>query len=352
MKKYNQIIPKGETVFVGIDLHRRSWHVTVICDGEVICSGAHPPAPEKLLSFLERYRPNRIKAVYEAGYFGFSLYELLNESGIQCTVTPPTLLPMEYGNHVKTDRRDSRKLAYLLSKQMLKAVWVPGPELCTHRQVLRRRQQLMSDRIRVQQRIKSELCFFGHSIANPRGPWSVSFFNRLKEIPFGNSYMNRSFLVLLKEYEYLNQLIEQQTQLLKELSASSLYAEQVQLLRTIPGIGLISAMYLLLELGDISRFARAEQLAAYVGLTPAQYSSGENIRMGRITRCGKSELRAILTEVAWSAIKKDPELRQVYENLKNRRGAKKAIVAVARRLLLRCRRVLLDGKPYRLPVAA
>lgn len=352
MKKYNRIMPEGETVFVGIDLHRLSWHITVICGEEVIFSGAHPPEPEKLLSFLKRYRPNRIEAVYEAGYFGFSLYELLKASGIQCTVTPPTLLPMEYGNHVKTDRRDSRKLAYLLSKKMLKAVWVPDPELCAHRQALRRRQQLMGDRVRVQQRIKSELCFFGLSIANPRGPWTESFYNRLKEIVFENSYMKLSFLSLLNEYEYLNQLIEQQTQLLKDLAVSELYFERVRLLRTVPGIGLLSAMYLLLELGDITRFARAEQLAAYVGLTPSQYSSGENVRMGRITRCGKSELRAILTEVAWTAIKKDPELLKVYENLKFRRGAKKAVVAVARRLLLRCRRVLLDGTPYRLPVAA
>lgn len=352
MKKYNGIIPSGETVFVGIDLHRLSWHITVICCGEMIFSGAHPPEPEKLLNFLKRYRPNRIEAVYEAGYFGFSLYELLNASGIQCTVTPPTLLPMEYGNHVKTDRRDSHKLAFLLSKRMLKAVWVPGPELCAHRQSLRRRQQLMGDRVRVQQRIKSELCFFGLSIANPIGPWTESFFNRLKEIVFDNSYMNQSFMALLNEYEYLNGLIEQQTGLLKELATSELYAERVRLLRTVPGIGLLSALHLLLELGDITRFARAEQLAAYVGLTPSQYSSGENVRMGRITRCGKNDLRAILTEVAWTAIKKDPVLREVYENLKFRRGAKKAIVAVARRLLLRCRRVLLDGTPYRLPVAA
>lgn len=352
MKKYNRICPEGETVFVGIDLHRLSWHITVICSGEVIFSGAHPPEPDKLLNFLKRYRPNRIEAVYEAGYFGFSLYELLNASGVQCMVTPPTLLPMEYGNHVKTDRRDSRKLASFLSKRMLKAVWVPDPDLCAHRQTLRRRQQLMGDRVRVQQRIKSELCFFGLSIANPRGPWTESFFNRLKEIVFDNSYMKLSFLSLLNEYEYLNQLIEQQTRLLKELAASELYAEQVRLLRSVPGIGLISAMSLLLELGDITRFTRAEQLAAYVGLTPSQYSSGEHVRMGRITRCGKSDLRTVLTEAAWTAIKNDSELREVYDNLKFRRGAKKAIIAVARRLLLRCRRVLLDRMPYRLPVAA
>jgi len=352
MKKNIQDNPRGNIVFVGIDMHRLSWHVTVIFDDEVVFSGAQPPEPQKLLSFLERYRDNQIEAVYEAGYFGFRLYELLNDSGIECIVTPPSLLPMEYGNHVKTDRRDSRKLAYLLSKRMLKAIWVPSPEICAHRQVLRRRQQLIGDRTRVQQRIKSELSFFGVSIARPRGPWSESFFNQLREIAFSSSYISRSFLSLLNEYACLNQLIEQQTRLLMELSTSELYAKTVKLLQTVPGIGLISAMYLILELGDVSRFARAGQLAAYVGLTPSQYSSGEKVRMGRITRCGKSALRAILTEVAWTAIKKDHGLRMVYDNLKFRRGAKKAILAVARRLLLRCRRVLLDRRPYRLHEAA
>jgi len=352
VKKYNQIVPEGKTIFVGIDLHRSSWHLTAIVEDEVVFSGSLPVDPTALLKFLKRYGNNPIEAVYEAGCFGFWLYELLNDSGIKCTVTPPSLVPMEYGNHVKTDKRDSYKLAYLLSKNILKQVWVPSPQLCDHRQVLRRRQKLIGDRVRVQHRIKSELSFYGITIARSSGPWPAYFVNQLKEIVFTDPFHQQSFWVLVEQYEYLNQLVEQQTHLLKELAASKLYAEQVKLLRSIPGIGLISAMYLILELGDVSRFTRTEQLAAYVGLTPAQYSSGEKIRLGRITRCGKSNLRAILTEAAWTTIKKDPELRTVYEKLKARRGAKKAIVAVARRLLLRCRRVLLDKRPYRLSVAA
>lgn len=352
MYKYNPVIPEGETVFVGIDMHKSTWHVSVIQDQEVIFSNPLTPETDKLLKFLARYKNNRIKAVYEAGCFGFWLYEILNKSGIQCTVTPPSLVPMEYGNHVKTDRRDSRKLALLLSKGMLKKVCVPNPELLADRQALRRRQQLISNRVRVQLRIKSALCFFGFQIARPRGPWSDGFFNEIKEIVFQNSFLRQSFLTLLEEYEYLNQLVERQTQLLKELAASKPYAETVRLLRTVPGIGLISAMYLILELGEIIRLAKADQLTAFVGLTPSQYSSGDNIRMGHITKCGKSNLRAILTEAAWTAIKKDPELKEVYDSLKIRRGSKRAIVAVARRLLLRCRRVMLDAKPYRLSVAA
>lgn len=352
MKKYNQHLPEGKTVYVGLDLHRAHWHVTVLCEEETLFSGAQPPEAEKLLSFLARYRPHRIEAVYEAGCFGFTLYEQLTRAGIGCTVTPPTLVPLEYGNHVKTDRRDSHKLAYFLSKGLLKAVWVPEPEACAERQLLRRRQQLVSHRVRVQQQIKSQLCLFGLRVEQPRGPWTQRFFHQLQGLAEDNSAFGQSLQALLSLYQEQGRLIEQQDQLLKELATSARYAEPVRLLRTIPGIGRVSALSLVLELGDVGRFGRAEQLAAYVGLTPAQYSSGQKIRMGRITRCGKSQLRALLTEVAWTAIRQDPELRAVYERLKFRRGAKRAIVAVTRRLLLRCRRVLLDGRAYRPSVAA
>jgi len=352
MKKYSQVIPKGKTLFVGLDLHRNSWHLTVVAEDEIIFSFNMPPEPDTLLKFLSRYQKNVIRVVYEAGCFGYSLYRLLNDSGIHCIVTPPTLVPIECGNRVKTDRRDSKKLALLLSKNMLKEVWIPSKQLLAHRQVLRTRQQLMKDRIRLQQRILGELCFHGVPVAKPRGPWSAKFIKQLKDIIFADSYLQQSFWVKLEQLDQQNLSLEQQTSLLKELSKNELYAKHCQLLQTVPGIGLISAMTIVLELGDISRFGKAEQLAAYAGLTPAQYSSGEHIRMGRITRCGNSSLRAILTEVSWTAIRKDPELKAVYDNIRSRREAKKANIAVARRLLLRCRRILLDQRPYIIRQAA
>ena len=119
-----------------------------------------------------------------------------------------------------------------------------------------------------------------------------------------------------------------------------------------PGIGVISAMELLLELQDVSRFRRAEQLAAYMGLTPSQYSSADKVRMGRITGIGKNTLRAILVEASWKPLTKDPLMPEKYDRIKIRSGGKRAIVAIARTLLLRRRRMLMDKQSYALDLAA
>ena len=148
------------------------------------------------------------------------------------------------------------------------------------------------------------------------------------------------------QLENLNTQIEYQTKLIKNLAETEQYREQVKLLRSIPGIGILIAMEILVELFSIRRFASASQLAAFMGLTPSQHSSGEHIRMGRITRNGKGHLRAMLTEASWILIGKDQFLAKKYETLKHRAGAKRAIVAIARKLIVRVRRVLLDGVPY------
>ena len=96
----------------------------------------------------------------------------------------------------------------------------------------------------------------------------------------------------------------------------------------------------------MSRFSNAEKLAAYVGLTPTQHSSGDKIRLGHITGVGKGNLRGVLEEAGWTLIKKDGVMAAKYERIKARAGGKKAIVAVAHNLLLRIRRILLDGVPY------
>ena len=105
-------------------------------------------------------------------------------------------------------------------------------------------------------------------------------------------------------------------------------------------------MEILLELQDFSRFRRAEQSAAYVGLTPSQYSSADKIRMGRITGAGKNTVRSALVESCWMLIRKDKAMRRKYEQIKARAGGKRAIVAIARKLILCIRRLLLDNRPY------
>jgi len=235
---------------------------------------------------------------------------------------------------------------------MLKRVWVPSEEERYHRQVVRRRRQLVRDRVRTQSRIKAELRFYGIHLAEPRGRWTQMYFESLRSISFGNRWMQESFNRLLEQYEFLSAQIDKQTQLLRELSETARYRERVEILQNIPGIGVISAMELLLELQDVSRFRRAEQLAAYVGLTPSQYSSADKVRMGRITGIGKNTLRAILVEASWKLITKDQVMREKYERIKIRSGGKRAIVAIARTLLLRMRRMLLAKQAYALQRAA
>jgi transposase len=351
MRRYNEATDKskwlGVALFVGIDLHRTSWHVTVRTESTEVFSGSIPGRWESLVLQLERYPGAEFYVVYEAGYFGFWLHDLLEDHGARCTVTPPSLIPQEYGNRVKTDSRDSRKLAELLAKGMLKRVWVPSAQERNHRQVIRRRRQLIGDRVRTQNRIKALLRFHGIELAEPRGRWSKRYVENLRRLRWSDPCMQATFGQMLDTYEFFSTGIEQQTTLVKELSESELYRERVRILRTMPRMGVLSAMEILLELQDVSRFRDAKQLAAYVGLTPSQYSSAEKVRMGRITGIGKNSVRSTLVEVAWQLIGKDGALRQRYDQLKVRSGAKRAIVAIARILLLRIRRMLLDGTAYR-----
>jgi len=352
MRRPKHQVTSEEDLFVGIDLHKIRWHVTIRTVDLELFSASIPGNWESLQRILARYAGHQLQAVYEAGYFGFRLHDRLADHGIPCVVTPPSLVPQEYGNRVKTDRRDSSKLAHLLAKGLLKRVWVPSEEELYHRQVIRRRRQLVRDRVRTQSRIKAELRFYGIHLEEPRGRWTQIYFETLRRIRFGNRWMQESFNRLLEQYEFLSAQIDKQTQLLQELSETALYQERVKILQSIPGIGLISAMELLLELQDVSRFRRAEQLAAYVGLTPSQYSSADKVRMGRITGIGKNTLRSLLVEASWTLIRKDQAMREKYDRIKIRSGGKRAIVAVARTLLLRMRRMLLDKQAYTLDLAA
>jgi transposase len=346
MKKARKELQPGDRIFVGIDLHNNKWHVTVRTADLELFSGSIPGKWEALKRILQRYKGHRLEAVYEAGYFGFWLHDRLSNYGAECIVTPPSLIPQEYGNKVKTDRRDSRKLAHFLAKGLLKRVWVPTEKERYHRQVIRRRRQLVRDRTRTQSRIKAELKLYGFDISAPHGSWTNTFLVNLGRIRFNDRWMQASFNRLLEQYYFLDEQVARQTGLLQQLSKTELYKERVEILTTIPGIGTVAAMELLLELQDIKRFQRADQLAAYVGLTPSQYTSADKVRMGRITCVGKNSLRAMLIQASWALIRKDGVMREKYDRLKSRAGGKRAIVAVARTLLIRMRRLLLDNNPY------
>ena len=351
MKTYEGI-QRNETIFLGIDLHKTTWYVTARTKDQELFTKGIPGKWWVLEHLLDCFSGCRIKAVYEAGYFGYWLHDKLNSVGVECIVTPPSLIPQQYGNKVKTDRRDSHKLALLFSKGLLKGVYVPSRQELSHRQVLRRRTQLIQNRVRTQNRIKAELRFYGIEAPTPQGRWSKSYIQMLGDIQFDNNWCQQNFKRLLEEFEFLTCQIEKQTQLLKEMSKMPIYKNRVAILTSIPGVGTLTALEILLELHNMERFRRSEQIAAYVGLTPAQYSSGDKVRMGRITGIGKSHLRATLVEASWQLIRRDESMRKIYERIKHGSGAKRAIVGIARRLLLIARKMLIENQMYKRPQAA
>jgi transposase len=343
----NKIDVNGKTVNIGIDVHKLSWQVTALVEGVVVESATIKPFYNVLKKLLAQFTGAKIRIAYEAGPAGFNLYDDLTANGIECIVVPPSLLPVESGNRVKTDKRDSRKLAQYLENDLLKRVYVLSKKERAHRQFVRTRRQLSNHRTDVMRQIKSLLLFHGISLSDyDTRHWTHPFVAWLRAVKT-EEYLTYSLNALIDLYEYLTQQVKQLTKEICRLARTEKYAQRVKLLQSIPGIGMLSAMEILVELQDASRFSTANQLAAYLGLTPSQYSSGQMVRMGKITHMGNHRLRTRMVESSWVLIKKDPRLHKTYEAIKKRRGGKRAIIAISRKLIIRIRRILLDGVPYR-----
>jgi len=349
IRKSESMSVVGKKVCIGIDVHKESWQVTVRSEGEEIFNGRIPGQYQSLKKLLERYQGSLMKVAYEAGPFGFWLSDKLLEDNIEVMVVPPSLIPIESGNRVKTDKRDSRKLARLLESNMLKQVYVLTPEEREHRDLLRTRRQIVDHRKDVARQIKSKLLFYG--IVSPFSAtpyWSIKYIEWLRALRVDTDYLKECFHLLIDLYEYLTRQIARINRKVALLCRDKKYRDRIKLLCTAPGIGRLTAIEILVELQDISRFESAEEIASYIGLTPSEYSTGEKTRQGRITRCGNTRVRTYLVESTWMLITKDPVLRLKYLKLKNARGGKRATIEIARKFIIIIRRMLLDNVPYRM----
>lgn len=340
---------KGKPMFAGIDVHKQDWVVTVLCQGEELYHATVVPQPAALVRTLKRFEASEVHTVYEAGPTGYGLHDALTKASFDSIVTPPSLVP-RIGGRVKTDHRDSRKLVSMLAGGFLKRMHVLAPEERAHRQLLRTRNQIERHRQQTQNQIKSLLLFHGKRVPTTlREHWSGAYVQWIETIEWDHPALKTSIGALLDLFRHLNGQYKALTQEIEVLALTEKYRERVRLLRRIPGIGIFTAMAILIELQDIERFRRADQLASYLGLTPSQRSSGERIRMGRITHCGNVHLRTRFVQSSWTLIRYDQAMRSRYERIKHQTGSgKKAITAIARGLALRVRRVLLDKAEYKL----
>jgi transposase len=344
-----KIFVENKTVFCGIDIHEKHWNLCYFCDSEVVEKLPIKGDFESLTRHTRNlyHRASLVIFVYEAGFSGFWLYRKLTELGYGCVITPPNRIPAS-SDKVKTDKKDAVKLARYLAGGLLKKVYVPPPSIEADRQLLRLRVGHKKKLTRVKNQINSLLHLHGISWLSDDGSrWTKRFISWLDKMEFHEPNIRFILDQYLEEYRFLRDRTAVITKHIRDLSRSRTYERQFGYLTACKGIGLITAMTFLLELGDIERFPDSISFSSYLGLTPSRYSSGQHVRLGHITREGNAYIRRVLVESAWTVIRHDPFLREKYNRIKARgTNGKKAIVAVAHSLAIRLRRCLLNQEPY------
>jgi transposase len=288
--------------FVGLDAHANNISVAVAEAGRaparVLGKIAHDVP--KLVKLLGRYGdPTRVQVVYEAGPLGYGLHRALSNRGYVCQVIAPSLIPKRPGDRVKTDRRDCVRLAELARAGELRAVWVPDPADEAVRDVTRAREDALDARTQARHQLKSFL--LRHEVRYPRRTsWTKTFYRWLATLHFDSAGAQTAFT----EYWQAVSAAEERVMRLTTAQTGAIvgwrFEPVVKALQVLRGIDAVSAIGLVAEIGDLARFSHPRQLMAYLGLVPAEHSSGERVVRGSITKSGNAHARRLLTEASWN----------------------------------------------------
>src|SRR5256712_3172366 len=348
----SQLDFSGQNIYVGVDVHLKSWQVTVMTEQLTHKTFSQAPKPEVLQQYLRQHSPGgTYHSAYEAGFCGYWIHNQLKALGIDSMVVNPADIPTTDKEKVqKEDARDSRKIARSLRSGTLTPIHVPLAQTLEDRCLVRTRATLIKDLTRYKNRIKSFLYFHGIELATPftkiQTHWSKRFMTWLENIDMPEQSSKMALQIMIAEAKHLRASVLQLSRQLNALSKTTVYQQPVTLLRSIPGIGLLTAMTLLTELERMDRFANMDQLCSFIGLIPSTHSSGEKEGTGDLPRRGHAVLRSALIESAWVAIRLDPALSKSYHEYCHRMEPNQAIVRIARKLLSRIRYVLLNKQAY------
>jgi transposase len=354
MVKTNKLDFTGQPIYIGMDVHKKSWTVSIhsaVCEHKTF---TQPPEVDILVNYLRKNFPGATyRSVYEAGYSGFWVHDQLTEKGVACTVANPADVPTkDKERRNKRDRIDCRKLARSLRAEEIEGIYVPCRTKLEDRSLVRTRQSMVRKQTRCKNQIKSILLFYGIPLPEDWAErrWSRPFVSWLESLPMERASGEVALRMHLEELKHLRQILARLDQEIRLLAQTGEYVVQVRLLRTVPGISTLTAMILLVELQEISRFGSLDELASYVGLIPDTHSSGETEHTGSLTQRRHAQLRASLVEAAWTAVRKDPALMMAFQENCKRMRKTRAIVKIARKLLNRVRFVLKNQTPYQMGV--
>jgi transposase len=348
----NNLDFSNQNIYVGFDVHLKSWNVTILTERVAVKTFSQDPNPELLYQYLVRNFPGGVyHSAYEAGFCGYWIHNKLISLGVNSIVVNPADIPTTNKERVqKEDQRDSRKIARSLRSGDLKAIYVPGLKTIEDRGLLRARATMVKDLTRFKNRIKSFLHFHGieypESFSKSQSHWSKRFMTWLESIELTEESGKIALSSFIQQSKNLRETVLDLTKQIQKLSQTETYQNNVNLLRSLPGIAIITAMTILTELESILRFDNLDKLCCYIGLVPSTNSSGEKERIGDVTSRGHSVLRNAIIESAWIAVRHDPVLLKSHLDYCKRMEPNKSIVRIAKKLLSRIKFVLKNKQPY------
>jgi transposase len=325
-------VPTHPDRFVALDVHKQYAVVAAVDREQHVALAPRRVTFERLGEWMRVHLRPTDAVVLEATTNAWQFYDEIAPLVASVTVAHPLKVAVIAAARVKTDARDTLALARLLAAGLVPAVWVPPRDVRDLRALLAHRERLIRQRTQARNRLHSIL--HQYNLVPPEGSLfgqeQRAWWQNLELRPLERVRVRQDLAVL----ESLEPLIAEVDAELMRQSVAAPWANQMSFVMQLPGMGVINALTVLAAIGDITRFPTAKHLAGYAGLGASVHASGQVYRTGRITKEGRRELRAAMVEAAWIAVERHPHWKAHFARLAARVGPAKAIVAVARKLLV------------------
>lgn len=318
--------------YIGMDIHKHFVMVVGIDEDHQVVLTPRRVSTKQLGNWTSIHLVATDRVIMEATTNVWVLHDLVHPFVNSVTVVHPFHVKIITASFVKTDKKDALALAKLLETKLAPAIWIPPQHVRELRSLIVHRKHLVKHRTAAKNRLQGTI--FRYNLTPPQGDlysqanrywWAELVLSGVEQLRIRQD---------LQAIDFFTQQLQDTEALIAQLSLEDKWIEGMVCVMQLPGIALVSGMTILSAIGDIKRFAVAKKLSGYAGLGTRVHASGTTFSSGKITKQGRTELRQVLIEVAWAAVQNNSLWRQRYQKIAQKRGSQKAIVAIARRILV------------------
>jgi transposase len=344
-----------EVYYVGLDVHKDIIQMAVLCNKgkEPVTAKGLPNNAMKIVKELSKYQEKgKVQVAYEAGCMGYTLHRTLTEFGFDSRVIPPNKVFHHGEDRIKTDKRDALDIAWMLRREEGESIAIPTKEDEAVRDIIRCRGDLQENLKSMKQRLLKFLLRKGMNYESDRY-WTGKHYIWLSGLKFEEKMEQLTLEEYFDEIRRLEDKLGRLGKVIEETAERSIYAEKVKKLRAFRGIDYLTALSLVVEIGDFKRFPCAQAFMSYLGLVPSESSSGKKRKQGGITKTGNGHLRRLLTESSWHYARPNQVSKRL---LKRREGTDESTIRYADKAMKRLHdkytRMVFKGKTKQTAVTA